>query len=255
MSRAGPVTAPRWAPLQYMAPEQIRDAKNVDARADVFSLGAVLYELVTGVRCFSGSDTLDVLNRVAGGVYTPLLELVSRIESVSAVRGVAGGNAAAGLGGAAAALAVTIAEGSGTRAERRWARFDSTGLVPWWGSHRQWNLRLRPPAVGRPEVVASSHTLCHIDHLGNVAHEGRLVPTAAVVAQVEAPRPASEVGESCLGLQAVAYRERLAALGDTEVGEAPVLEDTAKDLGLVLHVNGHLILRAAARSGGLPSLL
>ena len=76
MSRAGPVTAPRWAPLQYMAPEQIRDAKNVDARADVFSLGAVLYELVTGVRCFSGSDTLDVLNRVAGGVYTPLLELV-----------------------------------------------------------------------------------------------------------------------------------------------------------------------------------
>jgi len=60
----------------YMAPEQIRDAKNVDERADVFSLGAILYELVTGVRCFSGSDTLDILNRVAEGVYTPVFEHV-----------------------------------------------------------------------------------------------------------------------------------------------------------------------------------
>ena len=36
----------------YMAPEQIQDFRSVDERADVFSLGAILYELVCGQPCF-----------------------------------------------------------------------------------------------------------------------------------------------------------------------------------------------------------
>jgi len=51
----------------YMAPEQIRDSKNVDARADVWSLGAILFELVTGRRAFDGEDVLDLFMKVAGG--------------------------------------------------------------------------------------------------------------------------------------------------------------------------------------------
>ncbi len=49
----------------YMAPEQIRSTKDVDQRADIFSLGAILYELLTGHRAFRAANTLDLLNAVA----------------------------------------------------------------------------------------------------------------------------------------------------------------------------------------------
>ncbi|MCE9670172.1 serine/threonine protein kinase [Myxococcus stipitatus] len=41
-------TAVAMGTLNYMAPEQRRDAKSVDGRADLFSLGVVLYEVLTG---------------------------------------------------------------------------------------------------------------------------------------------------------------------------------------------------------------
>jgi hypothetical protein len=54
---------------QYMAPEQVRDAKSVDHRADVFSLGCILYELVVGHPPFQGDDVLTVLMASARGRY------------------------------------------------------------------------------------------------------------------------------------------------------------------------------------------
>ncbi|HET7696568.1 MAG TPA: protein kinase [Vicinamibacterales bacterium] len=47
----------------YLAPEQIR-GERVDARADLFALGSILYELVTGERAFAGENTVDTLHAI-----------------------------------------------------------------------------------------------------------------------------------------------------------------------------------------------
>jgi eukaryotic-like serine/threonine-protein kinase len=60
---------------QYMSPEQVRDTKSVGPASDVFALGAILYEMVTGRRAFDGPDLLDIFNAVATGRYTPVAEL------------------------------------------------------------------------------------------------------------------------------------------------------------------------------------
>lgn len=44
----------------YMAPEQARDAGSVDERADIFSLGCVLYELMLGQRAFVGESLVQL---------------------------------------------------------------------------------------------------------------------------------------------------------------------------------------------------
>jgi eukaryotic-like serine/threonine-protein kinase len=59
----------------YMSPEQTRGLK-VDARTDVFSLGVVLYEMVTGAPPFGGKTAADIMTEVLSREQLPLSHTV-----------------------------------------------------------------------------------------------------------------------------------------------------------------------------------
>lgn len=63
----------------YMAPEQIVDWKNVDRRADIFSLGCVLYELLAGRRPFRGGEARVMCEAILAGQYPAPEDLIPEL--------------------------------------------------------------------------------------------------------------------------------------------------------------------------------
>lgn len=64
--------------VRYMAPEQMM-GERVDARADVFSLGAVAYEMLTGRAPFPGKTITEVVGQVVHGAYVPPRQVDGRL--------------------------------------------------------------------------------------------------------------------------------------------------------------------------------
>ena len=62
----------------YMSPEQA-EGRRLDARSDIFSFGAVLYEMLTGHQAFTGSSRLSVLAKVLNEEPPPPSQLVPSI--------------------------------------------------------------------------------------------------------------------------------------------------------------------------------
>ncbi len=60
--------------IQYMSPEQI-EGKEADARSDIFALGAVLYEMVTGKRPFSGKSQISLASAILESDPEPVSKL------------------------------------------------------------------------------------------------------------------------------------------------------------------------------------
>jgi Tol biopolymer transport system component len=60
----------------YMSPEQA-DGRSTDARSDIFSFGAVLYEMLSGQRTFTGKSQLSILSAVLNEEPKPLADLTT----------------------------------------------------------------------------------------------------------------------------------------------------------------------------------
>jgi len=65
----------------YMPPEQARGDRNPTAAADVYALGVVLYEALTGRRPFAGRDAFAILRQVIDAEPTPPRSLVPSLDA------------------------------------------------------------------------------------------------------------------------------------------------------------------------------
>src|SRR5581483_6062499 len=84
-ARRSVVTLSRTGDLRgtagYAPPEQVSDAKSVGPPADVFALGAVLYEMLAGEPPFAAPSVVELLAQVEEGEHVPLAERCPRVPA------------------------------------------------------------------------------------------------------------------------------------------------------------------------------
>jgi serine/threonine-protein kinase len=56
----------------YMSSEQARSAKDIDARADIYAVGVILYEMLTGIRAFDGENFGEIVWKIYSEPVRPL---------------------------------------------------------------------------------------------------------------------------------------------------------------------------------------
>ena len=71
-------TGPVKGKVAYMAPEQLR-SKSIDRRADVYALGVVLYELVSGAKPYEAESEFTMIHAV---LYEPIVPIRQRLPDV-----------------------------------------------------------------------------------------------------------------------------------------------------------------------------
>ena len=172
---------------QYMAPEQAR-GEPVDHRADLFSLGSVLYAMCTGRPPFRASSTLAVLRRVCEDEPRPIREVNPEVPDwLAAIIAKLHAKDPADRFQSAAEVARLLA--------RCLSHVRQPALVPppravRFGARRGW------PAARRGAAAAAVVTAAALGVLALAALAGRL----PLSARSPAPRPTPEAGAAACPL-------------------------------------------------------
>lgn len=66
----------------YMSPEQLMDSSSVDVRADIYSMGVMLYEMVTGSKPYAGDMSPETIAKIKKGKYIPPQKIVKSLPPV-----------------------------------------------------------------------------------------------------------------------------------------------------------------------------
>ncbi len=183
--------------IPYMSPEQLESSSNATEQSDIWSLGVVLFELVTGARPFDGDSAVAIAARIAAASPLSVSEIVSQPSDR-----------------VPPALEAAIARCLEKRASARHRDVASfaRALRPWAGERGQWALakiaRLAPSAQPGPRTVgelpsetsrASEQAPAPHALQGTATNRGYAWPIAAAIAIVgiaAIARPGSQSGRS-----------------------------------------------------------
>jgi hypothetical protein len=181
----------------YMAPEQVRSVSDVDARADLFALGCVLYECLSGRRAFAGSDAVEVWIKIVLAQPTSLRVLAPELPEplVALVEKMLAKEPGDRPLGAAEVAAALRAVGPIASAPRRFVREDE----------------LPTAAAGKPAMTASGHGAADVER----TRTGELRTVFLVVATDN--RSDGKSGDTGSGAVTGAGERRRAEVG-TQVG-------------------------------------
>jgi serine/threonine-protein kinase len=65
----------------YMAPEQLREDRDLDQRADIYSLGCILYEMLAGAPPYTGPSLREVVTRILRGPIPSVRQLCADVPA------------------------------------------------------------------------------------------------------------------------------------------------------------------------------
>lgn len=66
----------------YMSPEQFSDSSEITFQSDIYSLGVVFYEMITGVKPYKNEFTPEVLTAISKGRCTPATKLIKDLPTI-----------------------------------------------------------------------------------------------------------------------------------------------------------------------------
>ena len=219
----------------YMAPEQVRSVRDVDARADLFALGCVLYECLSGRRAFAGNDAVEVWIKIVLAQPTSLRVLAPELPEslVALVEKMLAKEPGDRPLGAAEVAAALRAVGPIASAPRRFVREDELPTM----------------ASGKPAMTGSGHGAAEADRTRAGAQR-----TIFLVVATDSRSDGRAPGETGSASGRTAAGERRRAEIGTQVGALAARHGGHADFlaegSVVIELDAEAVTAETARAAG-----